>query len=196
MRGPRGTRDQGLTVVGVHTPEFAFEHDPDNVGARTRDLGVEYPVALDSDYGVWKAFANHYWPAVYLADATGESGYHHFGEGEYAETEMVIQRLLREAGAPDAEQDLVMVDPRGLEVAADWRTLGSPESYSGTARARASRPRVRKLRPTARLLAAPRLRLNAWDLSGQLDARPACGDPEPSPAVGSPSNSAPGTSTS
>ena len=105
--------DAGLTVVGVHTPEFGFERDLDNVVPRTRALGVEYPVAVDSDYGVWRAFGNHFWPAIYLADAQGRIRYHHFGEGEYAMTEMVIQQLLIDAGATDVDRDLVDVEPRG-----------------------------------------------------------------------------------
>ena len=121
----------GLTVVGVHTPEFGFERDLDNVVPRTRALGVEYPVAVDSDYGVWRAFDNHFWPAIYLADAQGRIRYHHFGEGEYAMTEMVVQQLLIDAGAKDVDLDLVDVEPMGLEVAADWRTLRSPETYVG-----------------------------------------------------------------
>ncbi len=124
-------RDAGLTVVGVHTPEFGFEADLRNVMEQTRKLGVAYPVAVDSDYGVWNDFANHYWPAVYLADANGRLRFHHFGEGEYAMTEMAIQQLLTEAGAGDLELDLVDVEPQGLEVAADWRSLGSPETYLG-----------------------------------------------------------------
>jgi thiol-disulfide isomerase/thioredoxin len=127
--------DAGLTVVGVHTPEFGFEHDLDNVSAQTRDLGVGYPVAVDNDYTVWRAFDNHFWPALYLADVEGRVRYHHFGEGEYAMIEMVVQQLLLEAGADDLDQDLVVVEPRGLEVAADWPTLGSPETYLGYARA-------------------------------------------------------------
>src|SRR5262249_15866488 len=87
-------RDAGLTVIGVHTHEFGFEHDLANVRANVARFGVEYPVAVDSDYGVWQAFANHYWPAVYLAGADGRLRYHHFGEGEYAATEMAIQQLL------------------------------------------------------------------------------------------------------
>lgn len=121
----------GLTVVGVHTPEFGFEADPRNVSARAAGLGVRYPVAVDDDYGVWDEFANHYWPALYLADADGRLRYHHFGEGEYEMTEMAIQQLLVEAGARDLDTDLVMVEPTGLEVAADWRSLRSPETYLG-----------------------------------------------------------------
>ena len=122
---------QGLTTIGVHTPEFDFEHDVDNITAQARALRVPYPIAVDSDYGVWRAFDNHYWPAVYIADAQGRIRYHHFGEGEYAMQEMVIQQLLLEAGADDVDPDLVSVDPVGLEVAADYRTLRSPETYLG-----------------------------------------------------------------
>ena len=120
-----------LSVIGVHTPEFGFEHDVDNVVAQAQALGVTYPIALDNDYAVWQAFANHFWPAVYLADAQGRIRYHHFGEGEYAATEMAIQQLVVEAGTEGIDQDLVEVDAEGLEVAADWRTLQSPETYVG-----------------------------------------------------------------
>ena len=159
--------DAGLTIVGVHTPEFGFERDLDNIATHTRGFGVEYPVAIDSDYGVWQAFANHFWPAVYLADEEGRIRFHHFGEGEYAMTEMVIQQLLIDAGADDVDQDLVEVEPRGLEVAADWRTLRSPETYTGYGQstgfasddvAAFDRPHV--------YAARPRLPLNYWDLSG------------------------------
>jgi thiol-disulfide isomerase/thioredoxin len=92
-------RDDGLTVVGVHTPEFGFEGNIDNVIAQSRSLGVEYPIAVDSDYAVWSAFANHFWPAVYIADGEGRIRFHHFGEGEYPMTEMVVQQLLLDAGA-------------------------------------------------------------------------------------------------
>jgi thiol-disulfide isomerase/thioredoxin len=123
--------DAGLTVVGIHTPEFGFEHDRGNVAARASAFDVRYPVALDNDYAVWEAFANNYWPAVYLADVDGQIRFHHFGEGEYAATEMAIQQLLREAGAEDVNEDLVTVEPRGLEVAADWPNVQSPETYTG-----------------------------------------------------------------
>ena len=159
--------DAGLTVVGVHTPEFGFESDVDNVIEQSRNLGVEYPVAVDNDYRVWRAFANHYWPALYVADTEGRIRYHHFGEGEYAMAEMVVQQLLLEAGAEGVDQDLVMVEPRGLEVAADWRTLRSPETYLGYGQSTgfASETRARFDRPH-RYAAAPRLPLNYWDLSG------------------------------
>ena len=159
--------DDGLTVIGVHTPEFGFERNVDNVITQSRRFGVEYPIALDSDYAVWSAFANHFWPAVYIADAAGRIRFHHFGEGEYPMTEMVIQQLLLDAGAGDIDQDLVMVEPRGLEVAADWGMLQSPETYVGYRQsigfvqddvARFDQPRV---------YAPPlRLPLNTWGLTG------------------------------
>ena len=156
----------GLTIVGVHTPEFGFERDLGNVVAQSRNLGLEYPIAIDSDYAVWRAFANHYWPAVYIADTDGRIRYHHFGEGEYAQTEMVIQQLLLDAGVDGIDQDLVMVEPRGLEVAADWRTLQSPETYVGYGQATGfvSASVARFDAPHA-YSAAPRLPLNAWDVS-------------------------------
>ena len=103
-------------------------------------FGVDWPVAVDNDYGVWQAFDNHYWPALYIADAGGRIRYHHFGEGEYAMSEMVIQQLLAEAGAADVDRELVNVDQQGLEVAADWRTLQSPETYVGYGQSERFRP--------------------------------------------------------
>ena len=119
----------GVTLIGAHTPEFGFERNVDNIVPRAREFGVEYPIAIDSDYGVWQAFANHYWPALYVADAEGRIRYHHFGEGEYAMSEMVVQQLLLEAGIDGFDPELVAVTPKGFEVEADWRTLGSPETY-------------------------------------------------------------------
>src|SRR6202165_508340 len=123
-------RDQGLVVIGAHTPEFPFEKDIDNVRWAAKEMDISYPIAVDSDYGVWRAFDNNYWPAAYVADVNGRIRYHHFGEGAYEETEKVIQRLLRESGRT-IEDQLVRVTPRGLEVAADYGTLRSPESYLG-----------------------------------------------------------------
>jgi len=123
--------DQGLVIIGAHTPEFDFEHNVDNIVTQAKAMDVTYPIAVDSDYGVWNAFDNHYWPAVYIADAQGRIRYHHFGESEYAMQEMVIQQLLVEAGAKNVSMDLVSVDPVGLEVAADYQTLRSPETYLG-----------------------------------------------------------------
>ena len=121
--------EHGLTVIGVHTPEFGFERDGDNVAAAARDMQVDYPIAMDADYGVWRDFANNYWPALYIADAEGRIRYHHYGEGEYAMSEMVIQQLLRAAGHDGFDPGLVAVDPIGTEVAADWETLRTPETY-------------------------------------------------------------------
>jgi thiol-disulfide isomerase/thioredoxin len=159
--------DAGLTVIGVHTPEFGFERTIENIVARSKDFGVTYPVAIDSDYGVWEAFSNHFWPAIYIADTEGRIRYHHFGEEAYAETEMVIQQLLLDAGADDVDQELVMVEPQGLEVAADWRSLRSPETYlgygrtSGFASEDIARFDVPQAYPTS-----TRLALNEWAPAG------------------------------
>jgi thiol-disulfide isomerase/thioredoxin len=159
--------DAGLTVVGVHTPEFRFERDVDNVAAAVAAFQVHYPVALDSDYGVWNAFANHYWPAVYIADVDGQVRYHHFGEGEYAATEMVIQQLLMDAGAEGFDQDLVMVDPVGLELSADWRTVQSGEAYTGYRQSTGfTQQDVARFDAPAAYLAPVRLALNDWALAG------------------------------
>jgi thiol-disulfide isomerase/thioredoxin len=124
--------DQGLVVVGVHTPEFPFEKDPDNVRWAVKEMRVTYPVALDPDNAVWRAFSNHYWPAVYIADAERRIRHHQFGEGGYDECERVIQRLLREAGRDGIGDDLVSPTLEGFEVQADWTNLESPETYLGT----------------------------------------------------------------
>jgi thiol-disulfide isomerase/thioredoxin len=160
-------RDDGLTVIGVHTPEFGFERDVENIVAQSRTFGVDYPIAVDSDYAVWRAFANHYWPAVYIADAEGRIRHHHFGEGEYAQTEMVIQQLLMDAGVDRIDQDLVAVEPRGLEVAADWRTLQSPETYVGYGQSTGFASEDDAAFDEPHVYTAPaRLPLNQWDISG------------------------------
>src|SRR4051794_3910373 len=160
-------REHGLTIVGVHTPEFGFERNVDNVTRRSGEFGVTYPIAVDSDYGVWSAFANHFWPALYLADADGRIRYHHFGEGDYPMTEMAIQQLLIDAGADGIDTDLVMVEPKGLEVAADWRTLQSPETYLGHRHASGfAQEDEARLDVPSRYAAPARLSLNTWALSG------------------------------
>ena len=159
--------DQGLVVVGIHTPEFPFERDPDNVRAAADDLRVGYPIALDSDYGVWSAFDNHYWPAVYIADTQGRIRHHQFGEGGYEEAERIIQLLLRESGAGPIADDRVAVAPDGFEAQADWGNLESPETYLGYEQAQnfASPGGARLDEP--RVLRAPyALTLNHWSLSG------------------------------
>ena len=125
-------RDHGLVVVGVHTPEFPFERDEDNVRRAVAGMDVAYPVALDPDYAVWQAFSNHYWPAIYIADAEGRIRYHHFGEGGVRRNPSgSIQRLLREAGRDGVGDDVVSIVPDGVEAQADWENLGSPETYLG-----------------------------------------------------------------
>src|SRR5262245_22972375 len=159
--------DHGLTIVGVHTPEFSFESNIVNVTEQSRQLAVEYPIAVDSDYGVWQAFSNHYWPAVYIADAEGRIRFHHFGEGEYPMTEMVIQQLLLDAGAQGVEQDLVTVEPRGLEVAADWQTLQSPETYVGYRQSTGlAQERSATFDEPGTYTLPGRLSLNSWGLAG------------------------------
>jgi thiol-disulfide isomerase/thioredoxin len=124
-------RDQGLVVVGVHTPEFSFERDADNVRWASAYQRVEYPIALDPEFAIWRAFSNNYWPAVYIADAEGKIRHMHAGEGGYAQCEMAVQMLLREAGRTDVPEGLVSVADEGFEAQADWQTLGSPETYLG-----------------------------------------------------------------
>src|SRR5437762_1373252 len=123
--------DKGLVVIGVHTPEFPFEGDIDNVRRQAKTLGVEHPIAVDSNYGVWRAFHNNYWPALYLADAQGRIRAHHFGEGAYEMSEMILQQLLADAGFRGFRDDLVTVQPEGTEVAAEFSTLESGETYTG-----------------------------------------------------------------
>jgi thiol-disulfide isomerase/thioredoxin len=121
----RTYRTAGLVVIGVHTPEFSFEHDIDAVRRAVKERGIDYPVVVDNDYAVWRAFGNHYWPALYFGDTDGLVRDHHFGEGRYEQSEMVLQRLL------DVQRPLVTVEALGVEAAADWRHLRSPETYLG-----------------------------------------------------------------
>jgi thiol-disulfide isomerase/thioredoxin len=160
-------QDQGLVVLGVHTPEFDFEHDLDNVRRQVKDLGVDYPVATDNDYAVWTAFANHYWPALYFVDAQGQIRHHRFGEGDYEMSEMVLQQLLTEAGSGGTDQELTSVDARGVEVAADWASLRSPENYLGYERTDNFVSPNGSILDSSYAYAAPtRLRPNHWALSG------------------------------
>jgi thiol-disulfide isomerase/thioredoxin len=129
-------RDSGLVVVGVHTPEFPFEGDAENVRRSVASLNVPYPVAIDTDYEVWRAFANHYWPAVYIADVEGRIRFHHYGEGAYDQCELVIQRLLGEGGLRSPADELLSIVPTGVEAQADWTHLESPETYLGSEQGR------------------------------------------------------------
>ncbi|WP_051683500.1 hypothetical protein [Blastococcus sp. URHD0036] len=127
-------RDAGLVVLGVHTPEFGFEHDVATVRRAVAERRITHPVAVDSDYAIWTAFANMYWPALYLVDAAGSIRHTQFGEGGYEESEQVIRALLGEAGAGDRLPDPVTVDASGIEAAADWADLRSGENYLGAGR--------------------------------------------------------------
>jgi thiol-disulfide isomerase/thioredoxin len=165
-------KDHGLVVVGVHTPEFDFEHDLDNVRRAVRDLRVDYPVAVDNDYAIWTAFDNHYWPALYFIDARGQVRHHRFGEGDYEQSEMILQQLLTDAGAGGIGRDLVAVDPGGVEAAADWASLRSPENYLGYERTENFASSDGAVLDTPYGYAAPtRLRLNHWALAGAWTVR-------------------------
>jgi len=157
----------GLVVIGVHTPEFAFEHDPGNVRRAVQEMSIDYPVAIDNDYAIWRAFDNHYWPALYFADARGRIRHHRFGEGEYQQSEMIIQRLLAEAGDDGVGRELVSVDAQGIEAAADWAALRSPENYTGYERTEnfASPGGIVPGEPHS-YEAPVRLLLNHWALTG------------------------------
>ena len=156
-------------MIGVHTPEFAFERDLDNVRRAVRQMRIEYPVAIDNDYAIWRAFRNQYWPALYFIDARGRVRQHHFGEGEYQRSESAIQRLLAEAGVGGLrEGDAVSVDAQGIEAAADWDNLKSPETYVGYDRAQNFASRGGAELDRRRVYAVPaRLALNQWALAGE-----------------------------
>ena len=158
---------QGLVVIGVHTPEFGFEKQIDNVRRAAHEMGIDYPIAIDSDYSVWRTFANHYWPALYFADAQGNIRHHRFGEGDYERSEMVIQQLLAEAGIDSIPDGLVAVDAAGSEAAADWVDLRSPENYLGLDRTTSLEGLDTLAQDKRHAYIAPaRLRLNHWALAG------------------------------
>jgi thiol-disulfide isomerase/thioredoxin len=159
-------KNQGLVVIGVHSPEFGFERDLDNVRRAAKDMRVDYPIAIDNDFAIWRALKNQYWPALYIADAQGRVRHHQFGEGGYEQSETVIQQLLSEAGAGGSGQP-VAVDARGIEVAADWDNLKSPENYVGYGRTENFASPGGPVRDQDRAYTAPaRLALNQWALSG------------------------------
>ncbi|HEY0296457.1 MAG TPA: cytochrome c biogenesis protein DipZ [Bordetella sp.] len=165
-------RDQGLVVIGVHSPEFAFERDADNVARAVKRYGLDYPVAIDNNYAIWRAFGNQYWPAHYFIDAQGRIRHHHFGEGDYAESEHVIQQLLREAGATQVTDTVADVHAQGDQLAADMNDVQSPETYLGYERADrfASGPAARD---SVHAYAAPAMpALNAWGLDGDWTVGP------------------------
>lgn len=158
-------KDKGLVVIGAHTPEFSFEENLDNIRRAVKARMIEYPIAVDSDYNIWNAFSNQYWPALYFVDAQGRIRHHQFGEGDYDQSEMVLQRLLMEAGSSGVGDELVSVEPVGGEVAADWGSLKSPESYIGYGRAEGFASPGGAEWDQSHVYALPaQLRLNQWGL--------------------------------
>ena len=161
-------KDHGLVVLGVHTPEFEFEKDMANVRQALRDANLDYPIAVDSNYAIWSAFHNAYWPALYSVDAKGRIRHHQFGEGEYRQSELVIRQLLTEAGLSDFGAELTSVSPKGVEAAADWDDLRSAENYVSYERTENfASPGGAKLDKRRGYAVPVRLKLNEWALSGE-----------------------------
>jgi thiol-disulfide isomerase/thioredoxin len=159
---------QGLVVIGVHTPEFAFERNLDNVRRAVQQMKVPYATVIDNDYAIWRAFRNQYWPALYLLDPRGRIGFRHFGEGEYERSERAIQRALSEAGVGGVGNGIVSVEARGLEVAADWNQLRTPETYVLHGRSETFASRDAAALDQRRAYRAPsRLSLNEWSFDGE-----------------------------
>ena len=157
-------RNDGLIVIGVHTPEFSFEHEIEDVRRATKERGIDYPVALDNGYAIWKAFDNHYWPALYFVDADGIIRDDHFGEGRYEESERVIQQLL------GIERELVPVEGLGVEAEADWVNLRTPETYLGYTRSEHFASSDIAIFDERRAYKLPEhLRLNQWGLGRGVD---------------------------
>jgi hypothetical protein len=158
----RAYHQDGLVVVGVHTPEFSFEHDIDRVRHAIGEREIDYPVAVDNDYDMWGAFENQYWPALYFVDADGTIRDHHFGEGRYEQSERIIQRLL------GVERELVSVEGRGIEAPADWDHLQTPESYLGYGRSERFSSEDGVTFDKYRAYQLPdRLCVNHWSLDGE-----------------------------
>ncbi len=165
-------KDQGLVVIGVHAPEFEFEKNIANIRWALNDMKIDYPVAVDNNHAIWRAFRNQAWPALYFIDAQGRLRHHFFGEGSYEQSEMVIQALLREAGATGVSRDSVKVNARGHDAAPDWANLKSPENYVGFERTENFASPSGVARNMPRTYARPaRLSLNEWALSGDWTVR-------------------------
>jgi thiol-disulfide isomerase/thioredoxin len=161
-------RGQGLVVIGVHTPEFSFEHKLENVRQSIKKMNISYPVALDNNYSIWDSFRNQYWPALYLFDARGKLRYQKFGEGEYEEIELAIQQLLQEISGENASQGPVTLQPEGYEAAPDWENLRSAETYMGYSRSRGFVSPGEVITDKQANFSVPaRLNLNRWGLSGR-----------------------------
>lgn len=163
-------KDHGLVVIGVHSPEFSFEKNVDNIRWAAKDMRIGYPIAVDSDHAIWNGFANEYWPALYFVDVKGRIRHHQFGEGEYIESERIIQKLLSEAGRGGIPSDLVSLDPRGAEAPADWNDLQSGENYLGYVRTQSFASGTLAEAKTHVYSPPKRLGLNEWALSGDWTA--------------------------
>jgi thiol-disulfide isomerase/thioredoxin len=156
----RAYRDDGLVVIGVHTPEFSFEHEIDRIRPAIEERGIDYPVAVDNEYEIWSAVDNHYWPALYFIDKEGIIREQHFGEGRYEQSERVIQRLL------GLKRELVPVEGRGVEAPADWEHLQTPETYLGSGRSERFAPADGATLEGNAYEVAKRLQVNHWALAG------------------------------
>jgi thiol-disulfide isomerase/thioredoxin len=162
---------QHLVIIGVHTPEFPFEHDIDNVRRSIRQMGIEYPVAIDNDYAVWRAFHNEYWPALYIVDARGRVRDHRFGEGQYEQLEKTIHTLVADAGGAASATDPISVAATSVEAPADWANLRSSENYLGFARTEGFvSPGGARLDKPHMYSSPTRLALNEWALVGEWTA--------------------------
>jgi thiol-disulfide isomerase/thioredoxin len=172
-------RADGLVVIGVHTPKFAVERNIDHIKRAAEAMRIAFPIAVDSDYAIWQAFGNQYWPTLYFIDKDGQIRHHRFGEGEYEYSEIVIQRLLAAAGAADVTRELSSVDPQGVELPADWDNLRTPETYVGYNRAENFASPDGLVADERRVYELPaQLRLNEWALLGDWTVAP------PAPGVG------------
>lgn len=161
-------KDQGLVVIGVHTPEFSFEHDIENITHASKAMNITYPVAVDGDYSIWSSFHNNYWPALYLIDAQGKIRYQKFGEGDYAQEEQMIQQLLKEVSPGNSVLPLSTLHPDGFEAAADWEHLQSPENYVGYHNTQGFASPGGIVPDEQTLYNTPKhLALNEWALSGK-----------------------------
>ena len=166
-------KDHGLVVIQVHAPEFEFEKDLDNVRRELKRQGVNFPIAVDNEYAIWSAFNNQYWPALYFVDVKENIRHHRFGEGDYAQSEEVIQQLLAEAGKVDVSGQPVSIEGQGIEAAADWGNLRSPENYLGYSRTENFASPGGAKTDARRAYAAPeRLRLNHWAVAGEWTIGP------------------------
>jgi hypothetical protein len=166
-------RADGLVVIGVHTPEFAFEKDTGNIAKAIRDLKISYPVAVDNNYKIWNAFQNQYWPAHYFIDAKGKIRYHHFGEGDYAESEEVIQQLLRERDSGTVVTGLVNPKAAGAQASADFGNVQSPETYLGYSRQKNYVSPQPILKDEPQSYTSPSLlTVNQWALGGEWNVSP------------------------